>query len=41
MSIPIGTPTTTWPPLPPEPPEPPRPHSPWLPESRPAAPVSG
>jgi ATP-dependent Clp protease, protease subunit len=40
MSIPLGTPTSAWPPLPPEPPEPLRPHSPWLPEARPPAPAS-
>jgi ATP-dependent Clp protease protease subunit len=40
MSMPIGTPTTHWPPTPtpPVPPEPSPPRSPWLPEARPAAP---
>jgi ATP-dependent Clp protease protease subunit len=41
MSIPIGTPTTHWPPtppLPPVPPEPQPPRSPWLPGARPPAP---
>jgi ATP-dependent Clp protease, protease subunit len=39
MSIPIGTPTSAWPPQPPTPdPQPPR--SPWLPEVRPPAPGS-
>jgi ATP-dependent Clp protease protease subunit len=43
MSMPIGTPSTHWPPMPPLPPEPPvpqPPRSPWLPEARPAAPAS-
>jgi ATP-dependent Clp protease protease subunit len=41
MSMPIGTPANSWPPLPPEPPDPPRPrHTPWLPDPRPPGPVS-
>lgn len=41
MSMPIGSPATTRPPLPPDPPERPQPpRSPWLPDVRPAGPAS-